>query len=51
MGPVGAELKFHRDAGHHSQHEVDAEYARPEPGCLVVDLLFAAQTQSLEDYD
>ena len=27
--PVGAELKFHRDAGHHAHGEIDGEDFRP----------------------
>src|SRR5581483_10137418 len=28
--PVTSELKFHRHAGHNSQHEIDGEDLRPE---------------------
>jgi hypothetical protein len=53
--PVGAELKFHGNAGHHPEHEVDAENARPKARRLAVEfpaiLVFAAEGQSLQHDD
>ena len=37
IAPVHAELEFHRDAGGHPQHEVDAEQGSPEFGHLSPD--------------
>src|SRR5580692_3925735 len=51
MRPVSAELKFHRNARHHSEHEVDAKNARPEPRRLVVDFIIAAQPQRLQHHN
>ena len=39
-GPIGSELKFHRNAGNNTDGKVDTEDFCPEPGCLVV-LLFS----------
>src|SRR5579863_5283326 len=49
--PVGAELKFHGDAGDHTHEEVDAENLRPETRGLIVGLVVAAKTEGLENDD
>src|SRR5882762_11560419 len=51
MRPVGAELKLHGKSGHHPQHEIDAKDAGPEARRLVVNLVVAAQRESLYDND
>src|SRR5579863_362267 len=48
MGPVGAELEFHRNPRHYANNEIDAKNANPETGCLVIDFVVAAQPQSLQ---
>ena len=49
--PVRPELKFHRNAGHHANHEVDPENARPEPGGLVISLVVAPEGKRLQHHD
>ena len=51
LGPVGAELKLHRDAGDHAHAEVEREDARPEPRRHRVARLAANQVQRLERDD
>jgi hypothetical protein len=46
--PIGAELKFHGDAGHHAHDEVNSENARPEACRLVIEFVIAAQRQCLQ---
>ena len=38
VGPVGAELEFHGDAGGHPHGEIDAEQLAPEPRHVAPDL-------------
>ena len=49
--PVRAELKFHRDPGNDSKHEVDTKDPGPETRGLMVSLVVAAKTKGLEHYD
>ncbi len=49
--PVRAELKFHGDAGHHTQHEVNAENPGPEARRLVISLIITAQAQRFKYND
>ena len=51
MRPVGAELEFHRDSGHHADDEVDAENLRPEAGGPVVALVVGLERQSFQNHD
>src|SRR2546423_15030530 len=51
MGPVSAELKFHRDARHDTEHEVNAENFGPEAGSLVISLVITAESQSLQHHN
>ena len=51
FGPVGAELKFHGDAGDHAEGKVDAEDFGPEAGGAVVMLVAGAQSDGFEDHD
>ena len=41
VGPIRAELKFHREACGHTDGEVDAKKLAPEPGHVLVHLLAA----------
>ena len=47
--PIGAELKFHGDAGDHAEGKVDAENLGPETRGAVVMLVTGAQRQRLQD--
>src|ERR1022692_4543452 len=51
MRPVGAELEFHGDSGHHTDDEIDAENLGPEAGRSVVTLVFGLERQGLQDHD
>src|SRR4051812_30221978 len=51
MRPIGAELEFHRNPSHDSQHKVDSEYLRPEPGGLVVVLVVLPECHRLQKDD
>ena len=51
MRPVGSELKFHGNAGHHAKHEVNTKDARPESGGLVVFLVVPPQPQCLQHHN
>ena len=47
--PVGAELKFHGDAGDDAEGEVDAEDARPESRGAIVMLVAGAERISFSE--
>src|SRR5579871_4424097 len=49
--PVGAELKLHGNAGHHTHGEVDGEDLCPKTGSAVVMLIACPQSHRLEDQD
>src|SRR5712692_9227489 len=49
LGPVGAELEFHRDACDHTQDKVNTEDPRPEARSTVVMFAARAQGQRLQD--
>src|SRR6476660_5982454 len=49
--PVRAELELHRDAGHHTDSEVDAEDSNPESGGIIPPLVAGPQTEALQDND
>ena len=51
LRPIGAELKFHGDAGDNTQHEVDAEDLRPEAHRLVVRFVASPDGERLEHDD
>ncbi len=51
LGPVGAELKLHGDAGDDAEDEVDGEDAGPEARGLVVAGVVAGEGDGLEDDD
>src|SRR3974390_3358555 len=51
MRPVGAELEFHRNAGHDAEHEVNAEDSSPEAGALVIHRVVTSQCNRLEHHD
>src|SRR5690348_8224676 len=47
-GPVGAELKFHGDAGDDADGEIDAEDASPEPRGAIVVFVAGAKSFGFE---
>src|ERR1700674_2339119 len=49
LRPVGAELKFHGDAGDHAEGKTDAENLGPKPRRLIPYFVSAAERDSLED--
>src|SRR5664279_3518894 len=49
IGPVGAKLKFHGDAGRHPHGEVDAEQLAPEPRHVAPDLTARHHVSALHD--
>ena len=49
--PVGAELKFHRNASHHADDEIDAEDFCPEAGGLIVALVARLERDGFQDHD
>jgi hypothetical protein len=49
--PVGAELEFHRDAGHDAEREVDPEDLRPKARDLVVAFVGSRDGQRLDHDD
>jgi hypothetical protein len=49
--PVRAELKFHGDAGHYTQHEVNAKNLGPEARGLTIGLIVAAKAERFEQDD
>src|SRR5665811_2059539 len=49
IGPVGAKLKFHGDAGRHPHGEVDAEQLAPEPRHVAPDLAARHHESALHD--
>ena len=51
MRPVGAELEFHGNSGHHAQYEIDPEDFGPEAGGLVIDRIVPAQRDGLQPHD
>ena len=51
LRPVGAELKFHGDAGNDAEGEADAEDFGPEAGGVVPDFIFGAEGQGFENED
>jgi len=46
LRPVRAKLKFHRNAGHDAEQEINSEDPRPESRRLAIALVFAAQRDS-----
>jgi hypothetical protein len=48
LRPVGAELKFHGDAGDDTERKVDAENLRPEARRFIVGFVASAHSQRLE---
>lgn len=50
LRPVGAELEFHRNAGHHAEQEVDGEDFRPEARGLIPALLPGTQSDELHGH-
>src|SRR5579864_756937 len=51
MRPVGTKLKFHGNASHDSQHEVDAKNLGPKARRLMVSLIVTAEAQRLQHDD
>src|SRR6267154_165704 len=51
LRPIGAELKFHGDAGDYAQREVDAEDLRPEARRFVVGFVASPDGERLEHDD
>src|SRR5271163_2894752 len=51
LRPVGAELKFHGDAGDDSQGEADAENFGPEAGGVIPDFVLGAEIEGFQDED
>ena len=51
LRPIGAELKFHGDAGDYTQREVDAEDLRPEARRFIVGFVASADSERLEHDD
>ena len=49
IGPVGAELELHGDAGRHPHGEVDAEQDAPEHGHVAPDLAAGHDVDALHD--
>ena len=49
VGPVGAELEFHGDAGGDAHGEVDAEQLAPEPRHVAPDLAAGHHVDALHD--
>src|SRR5712692_6704070 len=49
LGPVGAELEFHRDACDHAQDKVNTEDPRPEARSAVVVVVVGAQCYGFQD--
>ena len=47
--PVSAELKLHRDAGHHAHGEIDGEDLGPEPGGARVVRVAGAERHALQN--
>jgi len=48
LRPIGAELKFHGDAGDDTQRKVDAENPRPEARRFIVGFVANADSEGLE---
>src|SRR5207237_10464887 len=48
LRPVGAELKFHRNASDHADQKIDGEDSGPEPGGLVIALILMADRNRLQ---
>ena len=46
--PVRAELKFHRDAGHHADGKIDSENARPKTRGISESFITGAQMSPFE---
>ena len=51
LRPVGAELEFHGNAGHHADQKIDGKYFRPEARRFVVALVVTDQGHRLEHDD
>src|SRR5262249_31322330 len=49
--PIGAELEFHRDAGYHSEGEVDGEDPDPKASRVVVVLASRAERDRFQNQD
>src|SRR5216684_4059052 len=49
LGPVGAELEFHGNAGHHAERKIDAENFPPEARGAVVVAVVGAQCYGFQD--
>ena len=50
LRPVRAELKLHRDARDHADHEIDGENLGPEARAAVVVVIARAQRHGLENH-
>src|SRR5437899_5562685 len=48
LRPIGAELKFHGDAGDDTQRKVDAENPRPEARRFIVGFVPSADSEGLK---
>jgi hypothetical protein len=51
LRPIGAELRFHGNAGDYTQREVDAEDLRPEARRFIVGFVASADGERLEQDD
>src|SRR5580700_7297729 len=49
--PVGAELKFHRDAGNDTDGKVDAKNPRPETRCICESFVTGTQVPPSKIYN
>ena len=49
LGPVGSELKFHRNSCNYAHDEIDPENARPKTGGLIVDRIIPAYGNRLQN--
>jgi hypothetical protein len=51
MLPVGAELKFHRNASYHTHGQIKGKNPSPEAGCVVERIIFRKESKRFENDD